>query len=111
MLLMLGAFKYVTLMLSNSNSVAIFAMSLFPLSLIYSIEGLSGWCGRCICRNFWVLFSGSLMVLLERKGFGYHVTIGRFKLWAFLDCFWKILVSEWLMCPLLIIFLKRKLIK
>ena len=111
MLLMLGALEYVTLMSLNSNSVAISAMSLFPMFLISSVEGLFGWCGRCICRVFLLLLSVLLLLVLERGFFGNRVTIGSVDHWAFCDCFWKILVSECSMCPLFIMFSKRKSVK
>ena len=46
MLPMFGALEYVTLMLLNWNSIAMSAMSLFPMLLMSSVVGLFGWCGR-----------------------------------------------------------------
>ena len=59
MLPMFGALEYVTLMLLNLNSVAVSAMSWFPILLISSVEGLFGWCGREMCRSF----CGSVVLL------------------------------------------------
>lgn len=46
MLLMFGAFEYVTLILLNSNCVVISVMSFSPILLISFVEGLRGcWVG------------------------------------------------------------------
>ena len=102
MLQMLGAFKYLTLMLLNSNSVAISAMSLFLIFLISSVEGLLGWCGRCICRIFVFCFLDHWLWCCWRER-GFWVWCDDWKVWVLGFSwlfFWRLLVVS-VLCVLL----------